>query len=435
MKIWKQLLIFLTILAGLCSSCSNGQPQSIAPTATVFPVASTAANTPNAPITREDFTCWPVKPLEEGNHIKGSFAYAHYDSSANKHSAVSYFIWDVSSFRSEKLNINKKMNITDRQLSSDGNKIILLTKDELVFMSYDNVESFSLPEKTINKNLTIKGYPSSDGRLLISEFGNYYNEGDIDYKEGIGFTDTYYIFDPQSKSISTNTIFLPDLYMDWEMWPVIYYSPDMSYVLYRSTPTNHREQFTLYDIEKAKIVWTTPPENSNWDIYGLGPHWMPNSEIITAEFIDQNTHLSNYYYISLNGKISSVNDLEYFSGSGISLYAPPLDWSLNGRYLVSSNYSTFIWDNQTKISYKPCLPNETDSIVQNMPIWSFDGSYFIVALTFLSSKGENIYKKYILDLANKTIYEMPESVNQGEFSTLYKDGRNDFLGWVNWEIP
>jgi len=81
------------------------------------------------------------------------------------------------------------------------------------------------------------------------------------------------------------------------------------------------------------------------------------------------------------------------------------------------------------------LPNEEDTISQNMPIWSFDSAYFMVTLTFLSSKGENVYKKYILDLANKTIFEMPENVNQGEFSTLYKGRRNDFLGWVNWEIP
>ena len=434
MKTWKQLLIFMTILAGVCSSCSNSQPQGIAPTATIFPVTSTPTNTPNTPITREDFTCWPVKLLQEGNDFKGSFVYAHYDSPVNKNRTSDYFVWNIRSFRGEKLEIDKRMDIVNSRVSFNGSKITLLTKDELVFMSYDNIEAFSLPEKAINKNLTIKGYLSPDGRLLISEFRNY-KEGDIDYKEGIGFTDTYYIFDPQSRSISTHTIFLPGLYMDWEMRPVIYYSPDMSYVLYRSTPTSHKEQFTLYDIEKAKIVWTTPPENSNWNIYGFGPHWMPNSEIITAEFIDQSTHLSNYYYISLNGKITPVNDLEYSPGSGISLYAPPLDWSPNGRYLVLSNYSTFIWDNQTKIYYKPCLPNEKDTIFQNMPIWSFDSAYFMVTLTFLSPKGENVYKKYILDLANKTIFEMPENVNQGEFSTLYKGGRNDFLGWVNWEIP
>ena len=166
MKTWNHILLTLTVLAGLCSSCSNNQPQSITPTATIFPVSSTATHAPMTPITREDFTCWPVKLLQEGNDFKGSFVYAHYDSPANKNRTSDYFVWNIGSFRSEKLEIDKRMDIVNSRVSFNGSKITLLTKDELVFMSYDNIEAFSLPEKAINKNLTIKGYLSPDGRPL-----------------------------------------------------------------------------------------------------------------------------------------------------------------------------------------------------------------------------------------------------------------------------
>lgn len=216
-----------------------------------------------------------------------------------------------------------------------------------------------------------------------------------------------------------------------------------------TTPTKHSRQYALYDIEKEEVVMVIPPQNSNLGVTGGDPHWMPNADVITAQFHDENTDLSNYYFISLDGKVTAVTNLpDDVDLTSSMLWNPSQNWSPNKRYLVSAdiNLSEYIWDNQTETLYKPCLPNETQSMVQPQPLWSFDGNYFISTLVFPSSAPptvtsseaivqQQIVKKYILDLANRVIYKLPEDVNNGEFTSLYKGGKNDFLGWVNWETP
>jgi hypothetical protein len=175
-----------------------------------------------------------------------------------------------------------------------------------------------------------------------------------------------------------------------------------------------------------------------------------------VEFGERNTDKSNYYLITINGGISPLNDLDDTPGKsiGAAISGSTSDWSPNGRYLVSAFPPTHVWDNQAQVWYKPCLPDEDKSetglIFQ--PIWSPDNSYFVAKLWFPflptptppgGRSGPN--KMFVLDVVNKVIYEMPESIKpyydmaesaiEEEFPTLYKNGSNSFLGWVNWEIP
>jgi hypothetical protein len=102
----------------------------------------------------------------------------------------------------------------------------------------------------------------------------------------------------------------------------------------------------------------------------------------------------------------------------------------------------FVWDNQGKVGYKPCLPNEEKRIFPHNIYWSFDGSYFMVTLTFaqltpsvgVASPGY-ISKNYILDLENKIIYALPDENISNGFVNFYKGGGNGFLGWVRWDTP
>jgi hypothetical protein len=199
-----------------------------------------------------------------------------------------------------------------------------------------------------------------------------------------------------------------------------------------------------------------PPKDSNLLLVGGDPHWIPKTNVISAEFRDRNTDKSNYYLISIDGKILPLNDLDIAPGTsiGAAKSGSTSDWSPNGHYLVSSFHTTYVWDSKTKTWYKPCLPNEKeiDPSLVYQPIWSPDNSLFVAELWFpmlptstpLGGRfGPN--KMYILDVVNKVIYEMPERIKplydiaegtvQEEFPTLYKDGINSFFGWVNWEIP
>jgi hypothetical protein len=455
MKIWKQTLLILMMLASLNGSCSTAAPAKTAPSpsstnasyVTVTPVIA------NTPIFQMDFSCWPIKLLQEGNDIKGSFVYAHHPElkSLSLDKANGFFAWDLSSFHSEKLNINKEMHIEDSKVSFNGDTVAIVADNNLVFMSRSSVHSFPLPEEGVLKDLGLaikNNYIPLNGKVVIGKFGNY-RETENDYKEGVGFTDTFDVFDPEINEITTHKVFLLDLYMDWHMVPSIYYSPSIKYVLYMTTPTKHSRQYALYDIEKEEVVMVIPPQNSNLGVTGGDPHWMPNADVITAQFHDENTDLSNYYFISLDGKVTAVTNLpDDVDLTSSMLWNPSQNWSPNKRYLVSAdiNLSEYIWDNQTETLYKPCLPNETQSMVQPQPLWSFDGNYFISTLVFPSSAPptvtsseaivqQQIVKKYILDLANRVIYKLPEDVNNGEFTSLYKGGKNDFLGWVNWETP
>ncbi len=78
--------------------------------------------------------------------------------------------------------------------------------------------------------------------------------------------------------------------------------------------------------------------------------------------------------------------------------------------------------------------------------WSFDGNYVVVTLVFpplatpiVDPSGQIIEQqtvsKYILDFSNKTIYSLPNDVNEREYPQNFTNGHYQYIGWVNWEIP
>ena len=189
----------------------------------------------------------------------------------------------------------------------------------------------------------------------------------------------------------------------------------------------------------------------------LAPAWMPNADVLTALFLDKSTGQTKYYSISTEGDISPIANFDMseivngvWSEAEASSVVNIPTWSPNGRYLITMGKekekdrgnSMYIWDSQGNIVYKPCLPNETETIVPPVIMHYSDGSSFIVHLTFNSFMVPEepafmgqAFKSYFLDPSKKIIYEIP-SLNQiGSPLNTNKNEIKIFSGWVNWQIP
>lgn len=454
MKIKTRFLVVLIVFAALhSSSCASITHEETIPTLPLTEVPR-ATNSPIASLlstetvsTRLELSCWPIKPLHKGSEVKGSFVYVNYNN-PNTSNSKHIFAWDMNSFRSMMINQdNLKPNLRDRgYVSPDGRNIAIVSDRNLVLVSQNGIQTFPLPKDGI----LIRAY-LPDGRILMIDTQNR----DSAYTEGVGFTDIYYLLNPVTGEIIKHDVFLPGFQLELHNTFIIQYSPDMKYVVYKSMSAENT-RFTLYNLEKKEVVWVGPElesslKNKAWTV----PVWQPNAKSLTNIYLDENG--SNYYSISLDGKVSPITNFQ-----GVSVYTTQSDawwsgyaefanWSPNGRYLVFSGSqkgepyqvmgsSLYIWDNQEKAVYKPCLPNETGRFQrQYFTNWSFDGNQFIVTLAFASqadaaSSGKTP-KSYIINLADKTIYELPDDNNRGEFSTIYSDGLNQLWGWLNWEIP
>jgi hypothetical protein len=354
-----------------------------------------------------------------------------------------YFVWDISSFHSEEHVLNKK--IWGSMISFNGN-IVNALGDELFFISKDSIQSYPLPDEPLAKeNLYIAyEFPKIDGRILISEYGEIDN-----YEEGVGFTDTFYAFDPESRKISVHQLFLPNLYKMVNRYPFAQYSPSMKYALYESSPDedNHR-RYTLYDIENEKILMVIPPQDSNLAIIDDNPQWLPNTDMITAEFYDRKIEKYDQYLVSLDGTISPITNLLDDVGISTRYFSGGHYWSPGNRYfaLLDFNLFLYLWDKQTETLYKPCLPNENNIISAPQLTWAPNGNYVVVTLIFPSPSTpivdpsgqiieQQTVSKYILDLPNKTIYSLPNDVNEREYPQSFTNGHYQYIGWVNWEIP
>jgi hypothetical protein len=454
MKTWIRILLIIIMVAGLNgSACSTTTPKV---TATSLPSLMVPTTT-SSPVAQSSFTstaefrfnpsCWLMKPLQEGNDIKGSFIYAYRATPEDNR----VFAWDVSSLHEITLKVDPRLNIFEESyVSSDGSYIAKKSGKNLTLISRNDVQSFLLP----NENVLIDSTHTLGGRILLVDL----KSRDDNYREGVGLTDIYYILDPASSEITKHSVFLPNLEQELHHVWVIQYSPDMKYVLYKSMSKQQEAgvQFTLYDLEKNEVVWVGPSREFNlknmaWTV----PAWRPDSSALTNIYFSENE--SNYYSISLDGKVSQLTSFDgawlYTTQSNLSWsgYREFPNWSPDGRYLVLSGTlkgekdhgmgsSLYIWDNQEKVVYKPCLLEEDKRFLDPyFPHWSFDSSHFIVTLTFASEMSApqpgKTPKSYILDLARKTIYELPNDNHMGEFISWEKKDFNEFLGWVNWEIP
>lgn len=453
-KTWKPILRVLLLFTIVILNYGCNQPAKVeiltsTPTATFQAETHVIATATKLPVAKTDFSCWPITSLRKGNDFRGSFVYAHYDLApqGSMPNVIDIFTWNLSSFSTQKLNLDinaKKLLETGFFTSNELVKIdelAVITENHFILLSPQQSKIFPLPQNANINNALFRFRSLQDGRLLIDDIGNY------EYKEGVGLTNLYYIFNPLTNTIAAYKIFLPNMYIGYRTGIGIYYSPDMKYVLYRSGPkkidsNSREEQFTLFDIENNKVVWVTPPQNSNLKLVGGDPFWQTGTNMITAEYEDRNTGASKYYLVSLDGKISPLNDLENDPGSSAGMVFNSIvnGWSPDGRYLLSFGGAPRIWDNQTHTWYQPCLPDEDklESPFAYKPLWFSDSSYLLVRMSLAMptelSPFNHISKSYIIDVHNKAIYSLPENINS-DFLDLNKGGENIFLSWMNWEIP
>lgn len=469
MKNWINTLVVIVVICGLGSSCNNVSGHTEAtPTITVensqmatLPPATLTPVNVNIARSNFDLSSWKIKPLQAGNDIKGSFIYISLDSFFVSGSTTdSLLLLDASSMQTQKIDLNYRVHAYDGILfSSDHAKLADRSDNRIFVIDQNGVQTYSLP----NDNFLIDAY-LKDGRIRLEHLWDNENG----YEEGKGLALTYYIFDPTTGATQKNTAFLPN----YRKGTALRYSLGMKYVLYRSSAYDKEAELTLFDLEKDKVVWVGPPKDENlvyltdshpnWlpnrnilNLQSLGPAWMPNADVLTALFLDKSTGQIKYYSISTEGDISPIADFDMsdivngvWSEAQASSVVNIPTWTPNGRYLITMGKekdrgnSMYIWDSQENIVYKPCLPNETETIIPPEIIQYSDGSSFIVKLTFNSfivpeerAYMGRAFKSYFLDPSKKIVYEIP-SFNQAEGSANENDDVLKILfGWVNWEIP
>jgi roadblock/LC7 domain-containing protein len=467
MKKRVNILILSIIVCGLIISCNKGS-ENIAAMPTAAMESSPTANLHHdtatlAPLTsvepKYDLSCWQIKPLQEAKDVKGSLIYSSTNISNKQNGQLTTSIWalDVNS-----MTINKINGFGSPELFSPNFKKIASQMNKKIFIiTPDDVQTYSVPSFSFHV-----GEYLTDGRIRLNSLIN-----DTNYEKDKGLDLKYYILDPANGEIQKNTVFLPDYYETEPGDRTLSYSPDMKYILYRSTAHETEAEFTLFDLEKNKVVWVGPTRDNNlvylvdshlewqpqenWSY--LAPDWMSNTGTLTALFLDKSSGQIKYYSISTDGNISPIADFDmtdivngaWSQAAGARIVNHPI-WSPDRRYLLTfgkakdkdiGNYA-YIWDSQENIVYKPCLPNETGTVVRPRIMQYSDPSSFIVQLKLWStlfpedrSSDGLVSKNYILDPVNKIIYEIPDLNRIGNPFNTDGDEIAEFFGWVDWETP
>ncbi len=391
-------------------------------------------------------------PLEKGNGMKGSILYANYAYKAGQ-PANGLFAWDLNSFRSVPVDLAAHpMAGGPIYTSPDGALAALTSGSDLLVMSQQRTRSFAMPLPY----LKIRTY-LPDGRILLDLASHL----SAHYEEGRGLNSVYYLFDPMTGRFTEQSAFLPHFVPGESLW-TLQYSPDVKYILYRSSPGENNVQFTLFSLEENRVLWAGPARDPSLVNVGV-PAWRPDASALTAIYKDAAQKLG-YYTISLDGSVSAMGGFDGVSLEGVTRsnewrdldMAEFADWSADGRYLASLGIgkvatkglpsSLFLWDDQQKTLSRPCLPEEENRISgQYDLIWSYDESRVLVPVTFMPSPTPvqvtpgvlmpgYVTKVYLLDLSNKIIYAVP-ALDGPSYFAAYKGGYNTFLGWVNWQVP
>jgi hypothetical protein len=451
------LSFVLAALGWICSGCAV--PAEIAPTQTRGAPQTTATATlrpqytsiPSFPF-HADLSCWQTKPLQAGSDIKGSLVldYSH----------AGYFYWDVSSFHGKNLinDVNLGLNISPPPNGS--------------FMPVD------MPIDELNDHRMVLMYPDKQPVTLdIPMSENYYgltylSNGEIhlgraaawagdpidnkNYRQGVGYTVVYYIYDPKTGRLESHSVLLPNfefLYSGGVHQAYIAYSPDGRYVVYRSSLPGQEEKrgFSLLDLQSNQIKWTVPEEANK--VTGIGeslnrmPVWKPDASSLTYIWnSDNESKDQNYYNISLDGTITQLTRFEDILPHGYILYSQP-EWSPDMRYLALQvqepdhprEPELFIWDDVNKTLLNPCLPvSGIDPI--HWYSWSFDSKHIALGLNSLPTpvppEQTHSSLNFILDIPNKVVYELPNAKDMRKYLNLSGDDYPYSVNyWLNWEIP
>lgn len=446
------LLIVVILLGFIAASCATSLGTDPVETQTIQSVVPTKPITATVPLKttptqivpfNTDMSCWQMKPLHAGTDIKGSLLF--------NYGLSGFFFWDVSSFHAK--------NFADTKTYWGYPPSGYLPPDRSFILV--KISENEIMRKTPESTLTPFTIPSGEfdsvqllnGRILFAPYGSQLVppvDNEI-YQKGVGYTDTYYIYDQKTgKQIENHSVFLPKFTYIFEpraYFAEISYSPEGNYVLYRSTMLEGNDGYSLMDLRSSQVKWTLPESNKvigKADIHPYLPTWKPDGNSLTGIWASNNgIKAPNFYNISLDGAITQFTRLEEVLQPGYILSFNP-DWSPDNRYMAfkvikpehRSELELFIWDSLSNTLLNPCLPvSGMDSNSSYGIDWSFDSEHIILGLPFPDMPTFR-YRHLLLDIPNRIIYELPNDEEMRNYLKLsgeisqYSDGY-----WMNWEIP
>ena len=451
------LFFVVTLLGLICISCSE-YSDIITPTRTHVPTqppstvtATLSSITPTATLPFQvDSSCWPIKPLQAGNDIPGSLILANLSEGVER-----FYYWDLSSFHVKPITWTSEADTPLVTVTDDGKFLLSATpigknSARLTLKSPSKTLSVDLEHGTSYSFVYLE-----NGKILAASETNR-DVNSENYKEGVGFTDVYYIFDPSTKELSSFFVFLPNFKSlppicygsgcgaGFQLPFLINYSPDGRFVLYHSAQDG-KGGFSLLDISLNKVLWTIPEPNYYWYTKDFGnqsymPVWKPDSSSLAYPWRKSiDVFNPNFYSISVDGSVAQMAEFKSLFGNS---YAPwkQLQWSPDLRYITFYiDNSVYIWDTFEKILLKPCFPTQ---IIDSLPAWSFDGKYLEYATLQQESHTYAIgtvtityYRYLVYDVPNRTIFELPDFKQMHDNSQLPGEPYLGIGGWVNWEIP
>lgn len=438
-----QLLLLILFIGQSFQGCANltervSSSPGQTPTAISIPTVVSVTNTPTPLVPfQEQLSCWAIMPLNIGGDIKGSLLFTNPEQD---------FAWDINSFQTKLLDKNTQTEWERPIVSLDGKVIASLPHDEnkLAFTSYDGSKIFTLPK---NGTYKIQKF-LANGALVIEEITPDFWVKNYNDNNSPGLNVPYYIFDPAAEKFTAYSVYLPYFTFGIQGSLPFDFSPDMRYVVYQNgSSSDGQAPFTLIDLKTGETIWSElvlPPGMVR--AWGDMPFWKPNTNtLIGILWSDEYNHYGNYYSIPLDGSVVQLTrfDKTYLSNLGNGGLTVP-SWSQDGRYMVfrvaDNNSGIYIWDNDRKTVYKPCLPDEGQTTGHYSFYWSFDSRYLFMRLSYPNatptvSESPNPSRDIdiILDMATKTIWQLPDESNRGEYPSNKLSTTP--WGWVNWDTP
>ncbi len=415
---------------------------SLIPSIGIAPTFLPAADTPTPPVPfREESSCWPIMRLKKGGEVNGSLLFGSYNP---EH----IFAWDISSFRTKTPDENAQTNwmLSSEIVSPDGKVIASMPyhENKLVLTSSDNSKVLPLPKGDYSGVVKIL----TNGSIVILGYTDQF--WIRNYSNGSGLTVPYYILDPATGDVTAYSVFLPGFTLGTQGAYPFSFSPDMDYAIYRNTQNKDgSDRYTLLDLKTNEIVWVEPNTPTGLYTAASFPVWHPKADRLTyILWSDWYNSYGNYYSISLDGTVSPMTWFNRATPRHLGLSWMPLPpWSPNGRYMAFPVFqpgqpSLYIWDDQEKIAYRPCLPDENQTDGDYQVYWSFDSNHLLLRLVYPDPNSlatpTNLLPTVhtadvILDMTTKTVLLLPPENDRGEYSN-YKGGAMP-LGWVNWQTP
>ena len=428
-----------TIIATMTASAA---PQNTPTMTAIMTVTSTPQSMPikMAPF-YADLSCWQMKSLQAGSGIKGSLLFAYGDSG--------FFYWDVSSFHA-KFFADKipgwGLLLSSKTMPPDRSSIPIDSPEHKILFT-------AIDHSSVTLNIPPGGHYFNyllNGKIIFAPDDSQLDppvDNEI-YQEGVGYTTTYYIYDPKTgEQLESHSVFLPK-FTFYHPGAGIYfaqisYSPDGKFVLYRSTLLNGKDGFSLLDLSSNQVKWTIPESNK---INGVGeiqngysePTWRPDAGSLTYIWASKDTEKTqNFYDITLDGTITQFTRVDEVFQSGYALNYQP-KWSPDNHYMVFTvqmsehpyDRELFIWDDVNKILLDPCLPVNYYGFD-----WSLNSKHLLIGLPY-SDKPSHVLRHLMLDIPNKLIYELPNDEDMRNYLKLSGNISNYSNGfWMNWEIP